>query len=566
MRLRHDGLSSAQGARMSIEIDVERLVREGEDAYGRRDWVTARDALLAARRAGQLGADALFILAESAWWLGIVEEASNAHHRAYEGYLAEDRLREAAVCALYIGYNFSLRGDEARASAWIGRAESALAELPEGPEHAYIAYLEFEAALDAWEFESGLAAAARVQDSGRRFGDPSLRALAVMAEGRIRVRQGDVAMGMRLLDQAMLAALSDEIDPGWAGNIYCHLMRACYELADWRRAAEWTEATARWCEAMPGAGPFIGHCRVHRAQVLHIQGRWDEAEAEASRVCNEVQHFDVSTIGGAHYQLAELRRLRGDLDGAEDAYRRAHELGTSPQPGLSLLRLQQGKTRAALAAIQAALAGGSPDRHVNARLNEALVDIAIAAGALDTAREGAARLRETAEFFGGPALAAAAHRTAGLVALADGDYQGALHELNMAIGCWQGLDAPYEIARVRCHLSRAYAALGDDESARLERDTALRVFERLGASPELALARSPVAASAIPGGLTPREYEVLVMAAQGQSNQEIARTLVLSIRTVERHLANIYEKLGLNGHSARAAAVGFAYREGLIQD
>jgi len=73
--------------------------------------------------------------------------------------------------------------------------------------------------------------------------------------------------GMALLDEAMLAVLSGELRPEWAGNVYCHLMAAFHELADVRRAAEWTESTGRWLAGLPAAVLFTGMCRVHRSQV-----------------------------------------------------------------------------------------------------------------------------------------------------------------------------------------------------------------------------------------------------------------------------------------------------------
>lgn len=66
------------------------------------------------------------------------------------------------------------------------------------------------------------------------------------------------------------------------------------------------------------------------------------------------------------------------------------------------------------------------------------------------------------------------------------------------------------------------------------------------------------------GRLTQRETQVLAKVATGKTNQQIADELVLSIRTVERHLATVYEKLGMHGRSARAAAVSYALREGIL--
>jgi DNA-binding NarL/FixJ family response regulator len=54
--------------------------------------------------------------------------------------------------------------------------------------------------------------------------------------------------------------------------------------------------------------------------------------------------------------------------------------------------------------------------------------------------------------------------------------------------------------------------------------------------------------------LSPRELEVLELVAAGLTNEAIAARLVLSVRTVERHLSNVYAKLGVSGKAGRAAA------------
>jgi DNA-binding NarL/FixJ family response regulator len=63
-----------------------------------------------------------------------------------------------------------------------------------------------------------------------------------------------------------------------------------------------------------------------------------------------------------------------------------------------------------------------------------------------------------------------------------------------------------------------------------------------------------------PDGLTEREVDVLRSIAAGRTNREIAEDLVVSVRTVERHIANLYRKIGARG---RADAAGFAHRHGL---
>jgi DNA-binding NarL/FixJ family response regulator len=313
---------------------------------------------------------------------------------------------------------------------------------------------------------------------------------------------------------------------------------------------------------MPAAGPFMGICRVHRAQILQLQGDWDEAEREAVRVCRELAHFDVGTVAEAHYQLGEVYRLRGRLADAEDAYRRAHGLGRDPQPGLALLRLAQGRADAAATSIQTALTGEERNRLVRARLCAALVEIALAIREIGVAWQAGDELMEIAGVYGSSGFEATALQARGAILFAEGQTAAALQTLRAACHCWQRLNAPYETARVRVLLARLYDALDDRDAAALELDAAAAVFDRLGAELDVkrvaALRDRPLP----PGDLTEREVEVLAEVAAGKSNREVAAALFISEKTVARHLANIFTKLAV---SSRTAAAAYAIEHGLTR-
>lgn len=545
------------------------LLDDARAAYARRDWLAARDAFAAAaaaRSPGALGPEDLYAQANAAWWLGAIDEALAVQQDAYRLFLAGGERRAAAMVALDVGYTLALRGEEAPASGWMSRAVRLLEGEDDCPERAMLTYLAFEEALGASDLEAAFDAALAVHQAGTRFGDPNLLALGVLGQGRVLVKQGQVAAGMALLDEAMVAAVSEDLDPGWAGNIYCHLMLACHELADLRRSMEWTGATARWCDTMPGAGPFMGICRVHRAQTLQVLGQWDEAEREAARVCEEMSSFHVAVVAEARYQLGEVARQRGDLAAAEAAFVEAHRLGRDPQPGLALLRLAQGRVEAAAAAVAGALAGDGGDRLARARLLPAAVEVRIAGGDLDGARAAAEELGGIAATYGTTGLRAHAHTARGAVLLAGGAAAEAAATLRDGLRAWQELRAPYESARVRALLARACEELGDHDGAALERDAARRELDRLGVA--VALAEQAVTGAerrrgSPPDGLTGRQAEILAMVAEGRTNQEIAAELVLSVRTVERHLTTAYQKLDLHGPAARAAAVRYALVHGL---
>ena len=540
--------------------NVTELLQEAREAFGRRDWVRARDAFTAAQAQGTLTADDVFALGDSVWWLGSFLEAEGCYEEAYRLYLQEGRQRQAAMSALTIAGFLFMRGEAAAGSGWMSRGLRLLEGEPECAEHGYVLFMDIEVALEACDYDAALTKARQMQALGGRCGDPNLTALGVAGEGRALIKQGRVRDGIALLDEAMLAALSDELDPAWAGNIYCQLMRTCYELSDLRRAGEWTQATARWCESLPAAGPFMGVCRVHRAQVFQAHGAWEEAEREAARVCEELAGFDLGTVAEGYYQMGEVRRLRGDLSGAEAAFRRAHEHGRDPQPGLALLRLAQGRVHAAAASIRDALAAASRDQLARARLCAAQVEIALEGGDPESARLATDELEEAARVFRTSGLEAAAPQARGAVLLAEGRVAEALQPLREACLLWQRLNAPYEAARVRLLLARAYAALGNDDTAALELDAAEAAFTRLGALLDARKAAALRRGTSLPGGLTEREAEVIALVAAGRSNREIADALVISEKTVARHLSNIFTKLGL---PSRTAAAAFAFEHGL---
>jgi DNA-binding CsgD family transcriptional regulator len=541
------------------EAQRTNTLEEARAAYARRDLPAARDAFLVARAEGSLTADDADALGDAAWWIGDVETSLSAYEEAYRHFLQGDRPRNAAMSALGVAISLYLRGDETIGSGWMSRAQRLLRDEPEGLEHGYLRYISAEATLRGDDPDATIAAAQELQDFARRYQDPTLAAAATMLEGRALIRRGDVAAGMGMLDEAMLAVLSDELAPDWTGNIYCHLVEACVELAEHRRAGEWTEALAAWCERMEPAVVFTGVCRVHRAQLLQLRGAWERAEAEAVRVCEELDGIHRVTVAEGAYALGDIRRLRGDLDGAREAYARAHHGGRDPEPGLALLSLAEGRPAAARASIRAALAATN-DRLARAALLPAAVEIALAADRPDEAREASKELDGIAAAFDTSGLRACAAHARGLAVLVEGDAGAALSALRGAVTAWQDLEAPYEVARVRVAIAIADRELGDEDATELELRAAEEVFERLGAALDLDGIRSLRGRPALPDGLTSREAEVLGLVASGKSNREVAADLFISEKTVARHLSNIFAKVGV---SSRTEAAAYAFEHGL---
>ena len=542
-----------------LPADVAATLETAERAFARNDWPTAFSSFRGAGEAAGLSADQWYSLAESAWWLGEIDVALDAWKRAHDDYVASGDLSRAAMSALFLACHSLERGDAAAGSGWMHRTRRLLDDTPEGPAHGYLIYFRIFAEMASGDLDAAVCSADEMGKVGRRFDDPNLVALSLIGRGRALVKRGSVAEGMAVLDDAMLEALSGRLHPVWTGAVYCHLMDACHELDELQRAGEWTQAASRWCEGIPNAGLYRGICRVHRAQVLHTRGSWQEAEREATRACQDMAHIAIGTIAEGHYEIGEIRRLRGDLTGAEEAFRRAHELGRDPQPGLALVRLARGQTDAAAASIRTALTVLVPPLP-RARLCVAQVEIALMIDDVETARTACTELEQTAATYESSGLAAAVRQARGALLLREGAAAEAVTALRAACRRWQDLDATHHAANTRLLLAQAYRSLGDEDAAQLELNAADAVFEQLGAEPGRRHVASLRGRGSNPGGMTDREVEVLRLVAKGCTNRDVAAMLFISERTVHRHLSNIFVKLGI---SSRSAATAYAFEHGI---
>lgn len=541
--------------------DIDDELQAARDAHRRRDWLAARAGFLAAAQAKPLDADDLSALCDAAWWLGEAGEAVDYGVQAYRALLERQRPGEAATVAMDVAYTHFLRGDEELGSGWLRRAADLAAELPEAPIHGYLSYVR-DVESGAFEPQQAVEAARRVQNLGRRLGDKTLVAVGRNGEARNLIKSGRYAEGLALLDEVMITVMSGDIAPAWAGNVYCNTIAACHDVGDYRRMQRWTRVTEQWLETLSAAVLFAGICRVHRAQILCLSGEWERAEREASTVCADLDGISAANVAEAWYQVGEIRRLRGELIAADEAYRAAHELGRDPQPGLALLRVAAGDAEAAATAIRTAVIAAGDDRLRRAELRAAQVEISLAAGHPGDARSACDDLAEIARAYGSSGLSARAATAVGAVLAAEDEPARALVVLRDACRGWQELDAPYHVARVRVELARAYLSLGDEGSAKLELDAAATAFTSLGASADAAGVAALRADRPRPGGLSERECDVLALIAGGRTNREIAEDLFISPKTVSRHLSNIFTKLGV---SSRTAAARFAFEHGLAE-
>ncbi len=296
---------------------------------------------------------------------------------------------------------------------------------------------------------------------------------------------------------------------------------------------------------------------------MHLHGAWPDALEEARRAGRRcAQTNNQVAAAQAFYRQGEVHRLWGESAAAEQAYREASRCGREPQPGLALLRLAQGHGDAAAAAIRR-VADETTERLRRVRLLPAYVEIMLAVGDVKAAYTACRELDEIAAAYQSDMLGAMVAHARGAVDLAAGDARAALVALRHAWEVWQELDAPYEAARVRVLVGLACRALGDDDTAALELKAARAVFAHVGAAPDLARVDSLTGRAGYVDahGLTARELQVLRLVAAGATNRAIAAELVLSERTVDRHVSNIFTKLGV---SSRAAATAYAYEHQLV--
>jgi ATP/maltotriose-dependent transcriptional regulator MalT len=358
-----------------------------------------------------------------------------------------------------------------------------------------------------------------------------------------------------------------------AGIVYCAVILACQQILDLPRAQAWTRVLGRWCDEQPDLVRFRGTCLVHRSELAALRGDWDTAVAQADQACTRLADPPDPAVGLAWYQRAELHRLRGELPAAEAAYEHAAARGHDPHPGLALLWLAQGRTDAAAAAIRRVVAA-NPDAYPavtgevagprpRAEMLAAAVEILVVAGDLTAAAAAADELQRMAGDRDTPLFAAVAARALGTVLLARDEPTNALAVLSRARARWLELQAPYEAARTRVLMARALRALGDDDTASIEERAAAEVFAAVGASLDLEALRAPSDGDGAPAttGLTARELEVVRLVAAGRTNREVAEALVISDKTVARHLHNVFTKLDLPN---RSAATAWAYEHDLL--
>jgi LuxR family transcriptional regulator, maltose regulon positive regulatory protein len=552
------------------QIAADRL-EGGWAALSRGDWEGARRCFEQAVATRETPA-----ALEGLGWAGYCSDDErltlDARERAFHLYRDCGDDASAGRMAALLAVDFlEFRGEAAVANGWLRRAHRLLDDLEQGGDHGWLAIHEASIILDE-DTVTARRLAARAVELGREYGVPELEMVGLGIEGRAFVSEGEVEEGMRRLDEATAVALAGEarilMCSAWA---CCYLIAACDQVRDYERAGQWCERVGDFCERY-GIGLLLGMCRAKYAGVLTWQGRWAEAESELISAAEGLS-TRPPLVGDALVRLAELRRRQGRLEEAEQLFARC-EGHPRAALGRASLALDRGQPEEAAALADRFLRRypdpGRMERcaglEIAVRAHARLDDLDRAGGALEELREIASHARTRP-------LRAAVLASEGTVAAARADHKTARGSFEDALDLFAATGAPFEAAQARLDLATTLGALGYDEVARREGEVALATFRELGAAGENARAEALLerlrrARPALPtrsaegplAELSGRELEVLVLVAQGLTNQEIAGRLVISEHTVNRHVANILHKLGV---PSRAGAASLAGRHGL---
>ncbi len=561
---------------------VQKLMMNGQRAMGRTDWTEAKKCFEQALQIKETP-ELLELLGLATWWLDDAETTFDSREKAFQIYRRQGNTRAAARVAISIAYDyFSFRGEYALSNGWSRRANRLLENLETVPEHGLVKAWDGNVAIEvdhdpAKAFRLGKEAA----DIAEELQDFDLQMMSIALQGLALVFEGKVEEGMPLLDEAATAAMTGEIsDLETSINICCYLITACEYVRDYNRAVQWCFRVNRRTEN--GTFPLMfSFCQIHYAGVLIWNGDWDEAETVLKKASNNLIDSRPAHAAEGLVKLAGICRFRGEFKKAEELLDKA---GKKPfrMLGANLVLLE----KAALAYDRGdpLTAANLADRYLlntpeECRLMlpkglEILTLSQLDLHKLKEAVQTSQRLRIIAEMAGTEPLIAFAHYTDGTVHLAKKENQQACKCFERSVELFHRNKNPFQTARSRCGVARALHRLGQIQLSLREIHTAIETFQDLKAQPEQERAKAILkkiknqpadyAEASSPDAFTAREQEILCEIAKGKSNSQIATDHYISIRTVERHISNIYGKLGISGKSARAKATAFAHRNELV--
>jgi len=328
-----------------------------------------------------------------------------------------------------------------------------------------------------------------------------------------------------------------------------------------------------------GGQPFADVETAARYPVLwqlYLRGDWQEAERVADALSEGYE--DAIFVNVRSAAIGSIAKARGDRDRAWKMVRAVWPDGPNTdlraryitfvmpvQRLAASLALEEGDLDTARRWLEAndvwmdwmgAVPGKAAAQAIWARWHHQ-------SGNLPEAIKTAHRSLELASYPRQPIALLDAHRLLGQLYGVEGDPSGAKDHLDASLALARSCRAPYEEALTILALADHHIAARAFDMAETTLQNATERFESLGAHPALScvaelqqrMATAIETGPKLPNGLSFREVEVLKLLAQGLSNQEIADGLFLSVRTVERHIANAYGKIGVHSRATATAYV-----------
>jgi len=534
---------------------------QGREALRAGEPDGARSAFEEALTAGASGA-ALEGMSAASYVLLEFPRSIQEMERAHAAFRSEQDGPGAVRTARTLGYlHGTTSGDWAIAGGWIARAKTLLVDQPDSSERGWVALTEgmFEETRAIKERHY-----ARALDVGRTTSDAELVFCTLAYLGASLVHDDRVEEGMLLLDEALAAVAGGEVEDFIiVEEIFCQMFSACERAQDVGRAEQWIRVGEAIAESR-GLPAVSAYCRTHYGGILTAAGRWPEADIALTEAVRLWALGRRTLKAGAVVRLADLRVKQGRLEEAAQLLE-----GMSDDPGASLplasLQFARGERAVARETLERALQHTDPSSSGVVPLFALLIDIHLAGRDLTAAETAVDALVGCAEGHPSPYAAAVLALARGRIALAagTGDPRGWLRD---ALAGFANAQLPLEAALCRLDLARAFGQ-ESPEVAVAEARIALLEFERLAAARQVDATHSllrGLGARVSPARsgdstLTRREHDVLTLLGEGLSNPEIAERLFISRKTVEHHVGNVLNKLGLRN---RAEAAAYAVRAG----
>jgi DNA-binding NarL/FixJ family response regulator len=555
----------------------DELLYEGRKALSEGRWKAARIFLEKALEAGN-APEVYEELARAYWWLNDIPSVFEYRTKAYELFLERNDRIGAARNAAWLGDDYlSIKGEFAIANGWVQRAENLVTDIGDSWELALAKMLK--ARLAFMSEKSNENAFRLIEESlsiSKRVGSVDAEMIAGGFKGFILITEGKISEGMALLDEAtLLATTANAKDVNLVTITCCFLIGACEKIRDYERAGQWCNKVKEICRRWHFDSMFA-YCRIQYASVLIWKGNWQEAEEElvaAMEAVKKISGLQPASAGIPLVKLADLKRRQGKWEEADRLLEKVDIIRIKLLT-CATFAFDKGEYASAAGMVERYLRQ-IPDKGKTEKIAglELLLRVYAKQQRLEEAAIILNELTQIAEAINTLPLKATALCGKGILHDASGNYVFAKHDLEDAIDLYEQIKSPFEAAHAHAVLSEVLIKLNQYGQAEAELNAALKDFQMVGAQKEIEKTKQLLKdlhkahTGQIPKErceFTGRELEILRLIAEGKNNEEIADQLFLSVRTVEKHLTNLYFKMGVSGKSARAFAASYAIKHKLL--